>query len=125
MNRFVTVLAVVSIAAFGPAVAKHASHNAKTAQADTTAPSDQKAGTPSNLTGQKIYTSTGNVVGVVGSMSKDGQGQPTAIIAVEKKLGIGSTKVVMPVSQLQPRDNGGGYFTNMTTGQVRALPKAP
>jgi hypothetical protein len=128
MNRFVAALAVLSIAASGPALAKHhTSHSSKTAQADTQATSstDQKSGVPSDLTGQKIYTSTGNLVGTVASMSKDGQGQAVAIVNAEKKLGIGLQKILMPVSQIQPRESGGGYFTNLTQAQVRALPKAP
>lgn len=127
MKKLITAFAVVSLAAFTPALAKHHASHAQTAQADTqtTSSSDQKTAMPSDLSGQKIYTSTGNVVGMVASMSKDAQGQPAAVISVEKKLGIGSTKVLLPVSQLQPRDSGGGYYTNLTTAQVRALPKAP
>jgi len=129
VNRFVTALAVLSIVAGGPALAKHhASPAAQTAQADATnAASDQNQAkpAPSDLTGQKVYTSTNNLVGTVASMSKDADGKPAAVIGVEKRLGIGSQKVLLSVSQLQPRDNGGGYYTNMTLAQVRTLPKAP
>jgi hypothetical protein len=132
MSRPVIALAALSFAALlcGPALAKHrASQTAQAAQTDTQATSSDQpaAGVPANadLTGQMIYTSTGNTVGRVASMSKDAQGQRTAVIGAEKRLGIGATKVLLPISQLQPRENGGGYFTNLTLSQVRDLPKAP
>lgn len=131
MRGTIAALAAVAVMASlgGAALAKH--HSAKaaqTAQTDqATQPSDQTSSTvPANtdLTGQKIYTSTGNTVGTVASMSKDGQGQSAAVVNVEKRLGIGSQKVLISVSQLQPREEGGGYFTNLTLTQVKALPKA-
>ena len=128
MNRYVAAFAVLSIAACGPALAKHHASPAQTAQADATPTSDdQKSAVPANadLTGQTIYTSTGNVVGKVASMTTDAQHQRTAVVSTEQRLGIGGVRILMPVSQLQPRENGGGYFTNMTQAQVRALPKAP
>jgi len=132
MSRSVTALAALSLAAClsSPALAKHhASHATQTAQADAqTSSSDQPAaGVPANadLTGQTIYTSTGNTVGKVASMSKNAQGQRAAAIGVEKRLGMGSTKILLPVSLLQPRDQGPGYFTNLTLAQVRDLPRAP
>jgi len=129
MNKFIAGFAGLAITVCAPAVAAHhakPSHNSQTAQADqSTTADDQAKSVPSDLTGQKIYTSTNNVVGTVASMSKDAQGQTAAVVSTEQRLGIGSQKVLLPVSQLQARENGGGYYTNMTLSQVRNLPKAP
>ncbi|HUO98493.1 MAG TPA: hypothetical protein VMU01_07480 [Rhizomicrobium sp.] len=132
MRGIIAALAAASIMGCwtGPALAKHrTSHAAQTAQAaqpDSTG-TDQSPTIPANadLTGQMIYTSTGNMVGKVAAMTKDGSGARVAVVAAQQRLGIGAIRLLMPVSQLQPRDQGGGYFTNMTQAQVRALPKAP
>jgi len=73
-----------------------------------------------DLTGQTIYSANGHKIGTVSAMSTDTHGQQAAAVSVEKYLGMGGQTVLIPVSSLQARD-GGGYTTNLSSADLKAL----
>lgn len=124
-------LIALSVCWINPALAKHAAtHHAATqpaqpAQPPALADQDGKVMPSADLTGQTIYTSTGNLVGRVLSMAKGSQGLRAAVVSTGQRLGIGGVNILLTIDKLQAREKGGGFFTNLTQAQVRALPKAP
>lgn len=73
-----------------------------------------------DLTGQAIYNTSGRQIGTVASMSTDAQGQQTAVVSIEKFLGIGGKQVEFPVSSLSPKSDG-GYTTALTDKEIKKL----
>ena len=88
-----------------------------------TSPSNPTQGqtTATDLTGQTIYSAKGHKIGTVSAMSTDAYGQQTVAVNVEKYLGMGGQTVLIPVRSLQARD-GGGYTTNLSSAELKALP---
>ncbi len=76
--------------------------------------------TAADLTGQTIYSSKGRKIGKVTAMSTDAHGQQAAAVSVERYLGMGGQTVLIPVSSLQARDNG-GYTTNLSSTEIKSL----
>ncbi len=85
--------------------------------------SGPSSGTTADLSGQKIYNSDGHVIGVVDTMTTDANGRKMAVVSVDRRLGIGASRVLFPLNSLQPRDKG-GYMTNLHEDQIEQLPKA-
>ena len=131
MKKLLAIGTLIALSAYwiNPALAKHASHvatqTAQPAQPPALADQDGKVLPSADLTGQTIYTSTGNRVGRVMSMVKDSQGLRAAVVSTEQRLGIGGVNILLTIDKLQAREKAGGFFTNLTQSQVRALPKAP
>lgn len=107
---FLAALALIA-ACTTPAMARHHHQAAQAVPANA------------NLSGMRIYSPKGSYVGTVLSMSKTKTGKPAAVMLVEKRLGIGTVKVLLPTGQLKPRKDG-GYYADMTRQEARGLPKA-
>ncbi len=114
MNRYMAILAVFSLAIVctAPAVARYHHHHATHA-----------VKVKANLSGKRIYGPNGSYVGTVLSMSRTKNGRRAAVMLVEKRLGVGTVKVLLPVSKLKFRERG-GYHINLTREEARGLPKA-
>jgi hypothetical protein len=88
-------------------------------------PNADSAGSPgaAELSGQLIYNQRDEAVGTVSSVITDAQGQPRAVVGVEKFLGMGVKNLLIPVSSLQPR-SAGGYTTSLSADDIRNLSEA-
>jgi hypothetical protein len=75
-----------------------------------------------DLTGQSIYSAKGTKIGTVSSMTIDSSGQQAAVVNVQRFMGMGGKNVTFPVSSLQARTKG-GYMTNLTATEIKALPE--
>ncbi len=136
-----STVALLSVASFSPVYAQGAGSQAPASpaqqqtmtpdqgqmapaqnQTQTTSPA-AGAAMQADLTGQTIYSSKGSKIGTVSSMGTDTQGQQTAVVSVEKFLGMGGKNVQFPVSSLSPKD-GGGYTTSLTSKEIKKLPEA-
>jgi hypothetical protein len=119
MKHFLISCAALAACCMSPAIAEDATTPAATAaQAHPMAAPAQ-----TDLTGQTIYSADGTAIGTVASVSTDAQGQPQAVVGVEKFLGMGGKNVLFPVSSLQPR-TGGGYTTSLNSSEIKKLPEA-
>ena len=76
-----------------------------------------------DMTGQSIYTSDGDMIGVVEAMTTDTSGQHMAVVRVGRHRGLGARRVLFPTNSLQAREKG-GYMTNLSEDQIEQLPKA-
>jgi len=92
-----------------------------TAPQQTTTPMTNQSGKTADLTGQMIYSATGDKIGTVASMTVDKQGQQAAVVKVEQHLGIGSKEVVFPMASLTAK-SGGGYTTTLASSEIKKLP---
>jgi hypothetical protein len=124
MKRYVSVLTALSLAAVwtAPAIARHhAIHHRREPQA---AHELQAVPENANLSGKQILSPDGSYIGTVLSMSKTAQGQRAAVMQVEKRLGLGTVEVLLPISKVKPGPQG-GFYTDMTRAEARNdLPKA-
>lgn len=111
-----STVALLSATSFSPVYAQDAGSQAPASPA-------AGAATQADLTGQTIYSSKGSKIGTVSSMATDAQGQQTAVVSIEKFLGMGGKNVQFPVSSLSPKD-GGGYTTSLTSKEIKKLPEA-
>jgi hypothetical protein len=132
MKRFSTMCAVLALSVAGPMFAQDTSSppnqpmNSPTqtpAQSQPMTSPTQGNTTAADLTGQSIYSAKGTKLGTVSSMSTDGQGQQAAAVTMGKHLGMGGQTVLIPISSLQARSNG-GYTTSLSATELKALPKA-
>ena len=83
----------------------------------------QGAATSADLTGQAIYTTKGKKIGTVAAMTMGSHGEQAASVTMERYLGMGGQTVLIPVSSLKAR-SAGGYSTNLSSTELKALPKA-
>ncbi len=130
MTRFSTMCAVLALSVTGPMLAQATMpSNQSPPMGQSTAPSQQMSSpsqgsaTSADLTGQDIYSAKGTKLGSVASMSTDAQGQQAVAVRMGKHMGMGGQTVLIPVSSLQARSNG-GYTTTLSASELKALPKA-
>jgi sporulation protein YlmC with PRC-barrel domain len=83
-------------------------------------PATQGQATATDLTGQTIYSAKGSKIGKVTAMSTDAHGQQAAAVSIERYLGMGGQTVLIPVSSLQAR-NDGGYATSLSSTELKSL----
>ena len=127
MKRLFTTCAVLALSTYfaGPMLAQTTTtqdqpSSTMPAQTEQQVSPTQGPSTATDLTGQTIYSSKGKKIGTVSAMSTDAHGQQAASVSIEKYMGMGGQTVLIPVSSLHARDNG-GYTTTLNSTELKAL----
>lgn len=122
MNTVPKAIAVlaVSLCAAAPVFAQ--STTPRSGQA--TSSKERMAQAPSaNTATQKVYNSSGDWIGTVTGITTNSYGQRLAAVKVERRMGMGSTTVLLPAGLLQTRDEG-GFTTSLSNDDIKQLPRA-
>lgn len=133
MIRFTTAAALVAVCFAVPMLAQTAPSSGQPNSQMQTMPSQTQnnqmssptagTATSADLTGQAIYTAKGRKIGTVAAMTSGNHGEQAASVTMDRYLGMGGQTVLIPVSSLKARA-AGGYTTNLSSTELKALPKA-
>lgn len=119
VSRTIAAL-TISLGAAAPGFAQYTTPGQKPTASPAAPPAP---GANATIKGQRVYNPGGDWVGTVSGTTTNSYGQRLVAVMVERRVGMGSTTVLFPAGLLQSRD-GGGFTTQLSSDQIKQLPKA-
>lgn len=90
------------------------------AQEEPAAPSESAG---SEMVGQAVFDANGQQVGTVAEIATDETGSEVAVLSVGEFLGLGSKKIAVATTDLQPNADGTGLTIALTAEDIEAAPE--